>query len=287
MTQAQAFCIATACLQVPVLTKAGPYKVANNLFEHSTNKLNFFSPSLLFGAKLNKWSEQLPTTAWYRSKPASAALYPLSQHRLRSLSSGRDLDRDVGHLMGYLKESDNFRLIVEPASLAASSGAGSDEQGSTPVPPPSVSQPSEPTTTSSASPPSIETTTAIATDAPVSMTSPPTIETDEPKTAEFPNFNQIHAQILQNSLADRRYQLLRPLVFKKPSLYFSSTNLNNRQQAQHSRSGSPLVELAQLVSNGLYVKKANMLQFWQSLSNPTRAGSGAKLTTIKGRSESF
>lgn len=70
ITQAQAFCIATACLQVPVfVTRASPFSTilssaANSLHERqSSNKLNLFRPSLLFSGGLNrqqsKWSNKL------------------------------------------------------------------------------------------------------------------------------------------------------------------------------------------------------------------------------------
>lgn len=274
MTQAQAFCIATACLQVPVLTKTEPYKVANNLLKHSMNKLSLFRPSLLFGAEHSRWSHHSP------------AVYPFSQYRLRSLTIDRNIDQDVGHLMSLLKDSTHFRLMVDPAYTGdldpGQLADGADEMLSTspdergPASPVTTQLPEATTTTTmaptttisstSTTPIALETTTMKSPNPVVS--SPPAMASNGSKVAEFPNFNQMYAQILHNGLANRQQ-----LLFKKlPVRYIMSVKTNNRQQPQNLQSPVlPLTEFMQFVGNNLHNKKINMARFWQSLSNPTRA----------------
>lgn len=268
VTQAQAFCIATACLQVPVLTKAEPYKVANNLLKHSMNKLSLFRPSLLFGAEHSRWSHHSP------------AMYPFSQYRLRSLTIDRNIDQDVGHLMGLLKDSTHFRLMVDPSYTgnldSGQSADGADETLNTspdergPAAPMTTQLADSTTTTTTTMAPTTTMlptpTTPIATETttmkspnPV-VSSPPLMASNVSKAAEFPNFNQMYAQILQSGLANRRQ-----LLFNKPMRYL------NRQQSP----ALPLAEFMQLVGNNLHNKKTNMVHFWQGLANPMRANGGS------------
>lgn len=79
VTQAQAFCIATACLQVPVLRPPPrPLALANHLRERTMNKLALFKSLLWLKAtsRDTKQNYQLPPP------------WPHAQHRLKRQLAG-------------------------------------------------------------------------------------------------------------------------------------------------------------------------------------------------------
>lgn len=305
ITQAQAFCIATACLQVPIFSpRARPFStisIANNLHKRqSSNKLNLFKPSLLFSGGLdrqrnrwwNRYNDQfnqhrdfsLPTIEHQQSSDFQHKM--LSHHRnwrlneddknsswLKDLLKQKAtnynsvaLDSPLNQDVFYVNESNNDSNKTNAPEQANST---TTETTSNPAPATPVTNPKLESTTKV----DITTTTTQKTftpqSSPVAITLKPTTE----KTlSNYPNFNQLHAQIL----GDHYHRpLVLPVLPTTPFIYpftwkayeaLDESN-NQRQQVQIHWLAGQVANLMRRVSSNLTKKKLNLIDMWQSISN--------------------
>lgn len=173
VTQAQAFCIATACLQVSVSEKTNPLMTKTSHFiERTANKLNLLKSFLLFG----------PSRAFTQKR---AFPPPFAQHRFRrelenaprsnSLIKIRDLIGNLNFSLESDRLSSTGRLDSSKASTQNNSPSYMVAKVATTLVPPTK--------------PLLE---------------PATIEKVEKKPKpvfdQYPNFNQKYAQIQAGSL---------------------------------------------------------------------------------------
>ena len=82
VTQAQAFCIATACLQVPVLKKAHTFSLSGNLLERTASRWNLFK-SLTSSSGWSLFGRGKSSGGYYQDKLALFAVPQQAQHRFK------------------------------------------------------------------------------------------------------------------------------------------------------------------------------------------------------------
>lgn len=188
VTQAQAFCIATACLQVPVLfnkrphpvlSLLGPPSLANNLLERTTSKLNLYrsylhniGPSIqrLFSTNSNN-NKRTYSDLYGASKLA----YPMkAQHRYKRELFFEDDSAKIDDLLGNL----NYSLMADNLSTNAANHSTYYN-----------SQFDEPPLTAA-----MDTKDNNATNG-MQSSKQVTVIVDEGLPREYPNFNQMHARI--------------------------------------------------------------------------------------------
>lgn len=213
VSQAQAFCIATACLQVPVFKKAELFKFANRFYEQSTNKWSLFRPSLLFGAKKHRW-------AAHSFARGHIDVYPSHSSQISHRSHPVDDARRLINLL-HRRHLKYFRLLVDQ-KISDPNQRGSEITPASYIEPTTASDSFADASTTSES---ISISTTL--DPSVSTTSDPMLP-EEATTIkfEYPNFNQIYARIY-NSLANQPFN---PLVWR-PNEF--NVIQNHRQQLKY------------------------------------------------------
>lgn len=270
VTQAQAFCIATACLQVPVLskapTKSNPFEIAtsdlyyqSNHFDHlmMKSKFNLFKPSTLFGG-LSRQQHQ-PVIEHY------PAQYPSHRHHFGTLkgSSSRFkknlLPRDYNRQIKLTRINGHDRN---------DSQMGSDSYNASPqvtelIPVGPTSEPLAPTS-SPLPPPASTTATAVAplVTTQANLNQNLNMIAEETIPAAYPNFNQIYSQIY-NAMAGQR----RPLVWRPPDYYPPPSPNVDRQQpgklaSNLQTAATRVANLMHSVGNNLRIKKTDLLNRW-------------------------
>lgn len=305
ITQAQAFCIATACLQVPVFAKAS-YPLSNlatnSLNERQfSNKLSLFQPSLLFNGlnKLNTW----PNLYNNNQQLEQQRDHPLpSQHRQSSFFLPMIVNRNkwsqtngmVGS--GWFKDliakkgASNHRGMLEDPSMEQEifyvSEYNTDSNKTNAIEQPTTMPTKEPTT-STVAPVTVnskieptkqteETTTTQkpaklpqpATPSPSSTQKPSLAETGKTTFSYQPNSNRFYY----------KEQQTRPLLFPALTLPFTypftalkvhnvlDKSNDHQQQAQLHWAAGQVANLMRTVSNNLTRKKLDLVNIWQNLS---------------------
>lgn len=310
VTQAQAFCIATACLQVPVFVRF----VANSPNERqSANKLNLFKPSLLFGAfdKHSKWANSayhqndlLPS----QHRQFFPSGFPLKYPTRNKLHRKLEGDDKSHWLESLLKEKgvNYFRLVVNSPRNTDQEALISSEFNSASLnetlalpetkPPESASTTEAAVVSSTGQKVEETTTTQLPTTTklpePVSEPSPippreqqPTSMATEETRLSYPNFNRMYSQIYN----EHHYRPLLYPVSSPPllSLFYPFTwrpyealeksSSNRRQQQQIRWAAGQMANLMRTVSNNLTVKKIHLINLWQNLSNSNSQNTHSKL----------
>ena len=275
VTQAQAFCIATACLQVLVLARSEPVSLVGNLLASTASKLNLLgSPELLFGAGNNKWiagGDQSRYGGIYSG--SSSTLSP--EHRL-GLMASRQLDYLLrsGGLLSQ-KGIKQLRLAVEEPAAAAGNATGkamSGESTTTTKAPESSTKPPETTTASALTTTSTTTTTTMSssakpkeatTSAPPAQTTTPAQKINQPVV---PTFNRMYTQIYNDAFG--RLSPLRPLLWNPDSVLMASST---RTRQPFEQVASRVANLMHSMSNVLAIKRASMTPVLERLLAKTKS----------------
>lgn len=281
VTQAQAFCIATACLQVPVLRPVSAIggrhlgELPNDV-STTTNKLNLFRPLLLFGASPNKWAP-----SYFRHQRLHNLI------RLESLLRTRQLGAEMKPNEGATNESSSsssFASQPEQTSelMAADSAAEATTVQSTP---PGSSSSLAPATTKEQEKEKEreEAAAAATTEAPKgsrSTTLQPATSSSpiDPVATEesarrvtsmaFPDYGQIYAQIESLAGQQRRaagaswpFKLRGQSILWQPMHDYAVKASKRQQQALYKLqlAADRVNDLLRSVSDGLAAKKSALL----------------------------
>lgn len=254
VTQAQAFCIATACLQVPVISKStidsDLFRVAGINDHHmshqqSSNKLNLFRPNLFKGLYSKPQQQQLIESPFY---------YPQRGFKPIKGNSGR---------FKKSLEPRNYSGTIEFAPKGFGSALETSAQSSVPVatvvpPDTSGSSPAattEPITVTTAA--TIITTTTNSTSTTSESSEDPTMATEESRSIEYPNFNQMYSRIY-NSMAEQKQPLLwRPSEYHQPVVGLQQQHKVKLTQLRTT--ANRMASLMHSVSHNLALKKANFV----------------------------
>lgn len=300
ITQAQAFCIATACLQVPVFAKAN-YPLSNlattSLNERqSSNKLSLFRPSLLFNGldKHNTWPNL------YNKNQQQGDPLP-SQHRqlssflpmiVRRNKWGQNGKVESGWLKDLIakKGANNYRRMLDDPNIDQEvfyvSEYNTDlnrtsdlEQPTTMPTNKSISSTAAPVTVNS----KIETTKQTeetttrqepvkppqpATPSPSSTQKPSLLETGKTTFGYHPYSNRFHYNE-QNHGPLFYPTLTLPFTYPFTALkvhHVLDKSNDHQQQAQLHWAAGQVANLMRTVSNNLTRKKLDLIKLWQNLS---------------------
>lgn len=286
VTQAQAFCIATACLQVPVLQMGDSLKVAQNQLNEQSSSLSsssqfslLFKPSLLLKGsdglrdKDHKWdgfnlAMRKKGTAEQLGEP-----HLNSEHRrpIRSLSieerNSVNLDTlNRGQLL------DRFKLMVEPRpstignrmmqSSALENASGELANSTAPKGEPAATN-QAPSGAPETPKPNVMTSEETR---PAQMSSAPT---------SYPNFNQAYAKIYNNLNQQYRPSWLpvspaSQVLFWRPVDYGHMSLMDHIRTQQASKlhlTAQRVAHMMQSVSNGFAMKRSSLRNKWQSMSS--------------------
>lgn len=248
ITQAQAFCIATACLQVPVLLnrhQQPPYHGQKPSYELAlagvhdriANKLSLLRPSTWFGARdansnINKWNNLFHQPQSFSASHRHQApwyLDTMMNHRYRRsihekrtphvlvsrLDDGPLLTGATGQLTSLDTDMIDHNLPFVSSSLIAA-----DDEPKKPSETPTTTLAStSPAITTIAAPESTTAATAVSTTMTTTTARSPSSDSEKAAAPRFTNFNKAYAQIYNSLAADRSRKPWELLTWKPPGQY--------------------------------------------------------------------